>query len=173
MENIFLSVLNRSLVAGWMILAVMLFRGLFPKVPKNIRCVLWGLVGIRLLCPFTLESIVSLIPSAEVITPQIMMAKEPEIDSGISVINNLVNPIITETFRPNMAYSANPLQIYVFIAGWVWVIGIGVLLLYTIGSCIHFRYLLRDAVLMDETFLKNSEDISPKYIFRPLWMKTR
>ncbi len=166
MENIFLSVLNRSLVAGWMIMAVILFRGLFPKVPKNIRCVLWGLVGIRLVCPFTIESIVSLIPSTKVVTPQIMFEGEPGIDSGVPVINSLVNPIITEMFRPNPATSANPLQIYVFIASRLWLIGIAALLLYTIGSYIHFRYLLRDAVLMDEKVLLCPEDISKKYIFQ-------
>ena len=166
METIFLAFLNRSLVAGWMILAVMLFRGLFPNVPKNIRCILWGLVGIRLICPFTLESIVSLIPSTNVITPQIMYDKEPVIDSGVSFINNLINPIITETFRPNMEYSANPLQIYVFMASVIWLIGIAVLILYTFGSYIRFRYLLRDAVLIDENLLKQSEDTVKKYIFQ-------
>ncbi len=166
MEYIFVSLLNKSLVAGWMILAVMLFRFIFPKAPKGIRCVLWGLVGIRLVCPFTIESIVSLIPSTKVITPQITMMREPVIDSGVSTINGLVNLVITELFRPDPATSVNPLQIYIFIASWLWLIGIGVLILYTIASYLHFRYLLRDAVLIDEQCLEVSEDVTRKLIFQ-------
>ena len=79
-------------------------------------------------------------------------------------IDKLVNPVITETFRPNFAYSANPLQIYIFIASVVWVIGIATLLLYTAVSYIHFRYLLKDAVLMKENLLQ--EDIDKRYIFQ-------
>ncbi len=166
MEYIFLNILNQSLVASWLILAVILFRIVFPNVSKNLRCILWGLVGIRLICPFSIESVVSLIPSAKVVEPQIMYVKNPAIDSGILEINNLVNPVITETFQPNMADSANPLQVYVFIAAWIWMIGIVGLLVYTIGSYIRFRYLLRDAVWLEEKVEGISDTRMLKFIFQ-------
>ena len=69
MEAVFIKVLNMSISAGWLILAVMLLRLLLKKAPKWISVVLWGLVGLRLVLPFSLQSVFSLIPSAEVISP--------------------------------------------------------------------------------------------------------
>ena len=65
MEAIFLKLVNLSITAGWLVLAVMLVRLVFRRVPKWIYCILWGLVAIRLICPVSLESALSLIPSAE------------------------------------------------------------------------------------------------------------
>ena len=67
MERIFIQLVNMSLVAGWLILAVLLIRGIFNKLPKAFRCVLWGLVALRLICPWSIESDMSIIPKAEII----------------------------------------------------------------------------------------------------------
>ena len=83
METLFLKLLNMGIAAGWVILAVMLLRILLRKAPKAVRCALWILVGIRLVCPFSIESVLSLIPSQETVPREIMMAGTPEIDSGI------------------------------------------------------------------------------------------
>lgn len=65
MEHLFLSLWNRSIAAGWLILAVAALRLVLKKAPKSVRCLLWALVGVRLVCPFSMESVLSLIPSAE------------------------------------------------------------------------------------------------------------
>ena len=67
MERIFIQLVNMSLVAAWLILAVLLVRGIFNKLPKVFRCVLWGLVALRLVCPWSIESDMSIIPKAEII----------------------------------------------------------------------------------------------------------
>ena len=67
MERIFIQLVNMSLVAGWLILAVLLIRGIFNKLPKAFRCVMWGLVALRLICPWSIESDMSIIPKAEII----------------------------------------------------------------------------------------------------------
>ena len=64
MEAVFLKILNMSITAGWSVLAVILARLLLKKAPKWITVLMWGLAGIRLVCPFSLESVFSLIPSA-------------------------------------------------------------------------------------------------------------
>ena len=66
MEAVFIKALNMSISAGWLILAVMVLRLLLKKAPKWIMVVLWGIVGLRLVFPFSLESVFSLIPSAAV-----------------------------------------------------------------------------------------------------------
>ena len=65
MRGIFDQVLNMSLSGGWVILLVLAARLVLRKAPARFRYVLWGLVLLRLLCPFSLESRVSLIPPHE------------------------------------------------------------------------------------------------------------
>ena len=67
MAGIFLKLLNMSITAGWLILAVLILRLLLKKAPKWVSCLLWGIVAVRLVCPFSLESAWSLIPSAKTV----------------------------------------------------------------------------------------------------------
>ena len=92
MSEFFLNIVNMSISASWIVLAVLLLRLLLKKAPKWITVLLWGIVAIRLICPFSIESVMSLIPSAETISPEIMMDRTPEINSGVPIINNIVNP---------------------------------------------------------------------------------
>lgn len=103
MENVFLKVLNMSIAAGWMIFAVILVRFLLKRVPKVFRCVLWALVAIRLICPVFLESVLSLIPSNETIPQESLYSPSPTIHSGISALNQMVNPVISEFLAPTQA----------------------------------------------------------------------
>ena len=75
MADIFLKIVNMSISASWIVLAVLLLRLLLKKAPKWITVLLWGIVAIRLICPFSIESVMSLIPSTETISPEIMMDK--------------------------------------------------------------------------------------------------
>ena len=97
MADIFLKIVNMSISASWIALAVLILRLLLKKAPKWITVMLWGIVAIRLICPFNFESVMSLIPSTETISTDIMMDKTPTIDSGIPVINNTINPIYHST----------------------------------------------------------------------------
>ena len=65
MEAVFLKVLNMGLTASWLILAVVIFRIFLKKAPKWISCLLWAMVAFKLVCPFSVESALSLIPSDE------------------------------------------------------------------------------------------------------------
>lgn len=139
MENVFLTLLNNSISASWLALTVLLLRPLLKKMPKSTRCALWLLVGLRLCLPIRVESVLSLIPSAQTVSPSIVYARQPAIDSGIEAVNRVVNPVITETFAPTPAASANPLQVWLFIAAWVWLIGFGLMLLYCAVSTLLLR----------------------------------
>ena len=124
MSKLFLSVLNMSIAASWIVLAVLLLRFALKKAPKWITVLLWAVVAIRLICPFTIESKVSLIPSAQTLSPAIMTDTVPQIYTGIPAVNNSINPIIGETFAPDPGDSANPLQIWISVAAVVWGVGI-------------------------------------------------
>ena len=62
MADIFLKIVNMSISASWIALAVLILRLLLKKAPKWITVLLWGIVAVRLVCPFNFESVMSLIP---------------------------------------------------------------------------------------------------------------
>ena len=82
MTDIFLGFLNRSLAAGILILAVVLVRLVFKKAPRWLLCALWALAAVRLVCPVSIESVLSLIPSAEPVQPEIIVSAQPAITSA-------------------------------------------------------------------------------------------
>ncbi len=64
MDSLFLHILNMSIAASWMILAVLILRVFLKKAPRWVNVLLWGLVAVRLVCPYVLESPVSLMPDS-------------------------------------------------------------------------------------------------------------
>ena len=151
MGEIFLRLLNMSITASWLILAVLCVRFLFRKMPKWVNCLLWGMVAMRLIFPFSIESSLSLQPSAEPIQLSTVVSGEilsyvPSVDSNFSVVENTVNPILAETFAYSEAESVAPLQVFTEIAGIVWIIGMIILLVYAMGSMIRLSLLVRESV---------------------------
>ncbi len=161
MSGFFLSIVNMSISASWIVLAVLLLRLLLKKAPKWITVLLWGIVAIRLICPFSIESVMSLIPSAETISPEIMMENTPAINSGVPIINNFVNPIIGESFTPDPSTSANPLQILIPILAVAWVVGIAIMLAYTVVSYFRVKSKIGTAVLLRDNIFQSENVISP------------
>ena len=147
MEMIFLNVFNRSLAAGWLILAVIVVRFLLKKAPRRLSCVLWAVVAVRLLCPFFPASSFSLIPSGETISAEaVRFAPAPAIDSGIPALNEALNPMIGERFAPAPGTSVNPLYIWTAVAGIVWLVGVAVMAGYALLSSLRMRSVVREAV---------------------------
>lgn len=154
MSDIFLEILNRSIAAGWLILAVILLRLLFRKVPKWIHCLLWGIVAVRLVCPFSIESAYSLIPSAETVRTGVMeegqiYSQVPELDSHVPVIEHTVNPILRDAFSHEEEESAAPLQVYANIAGIIWCCGMVLLLAYAVITRLRLHFMMREAVCQE------------------------
>lgn len=139
MEQIFIKILNMSISAGWIVLAVVLLRNVLKKAPKYIRCILWAAVGIRLVCPFSFESIFSLVPSAETVPQEIMLSHSPQLNTGIGSLDQVINPIVSESFAPEPYESANPLQVLGFIAAVVWLTGVAAMLIYALFSYIALK----------------------------------
>ena len=163
MTDIFLGFLNRSLAAGILILAVVLVRLVFKKAPRWLLCALWALAAVRLVCPVSIESVLSLIPSAEPVQPEIIVSAQPAITSGIPAVDAIVNPPLAAAFTPSPAQSANPLQIWTFVAACVWLAGIAALLLYAAVSVLRLRLRVRTAVRL-EGKVYQSEFVSSPFI---------
>ena len=161
MSGFFLKIVNMSISASWLVLAVLLLRLVLKKAPKWVSVLLWGFVAIRLVCPFSIESMLSLIPSAETISPEIMMDWTPEVSTGIDSLDTVVNPIITGSFAPKPYASANPLQILIPVCGNLWILGILVMLAYTAVSYILLRRKVATAVLLKKNIYQSENVDSP------------
>lgn len=161
MSEIFLKIINMSISASYIVLAVLLLRLLLRKAPKWITVLLWGIVAIRLVCPFSVESVLSLIPSAEVISPNIMTDKTPTINTGIQIINSALNPVISDSFTPNPVDSANPLQIWIPVLTTIWIVVMVALLIYTVISYARVRRKIGTAVLYKDNIYQSENVVSP------------
>ena len=140
MAAVFLKLLNLSISASWLVLAVLVLRLISKRSPKWVNVLLWGIVALRLVLPFSIESAVSLIPSAETVSPAaVQFDPAPTITSGVSVIDNAVNPSLSEHFSAVPTASVNRLYVWTEIAGWVWLIGLGAMLLYALVSYLRLR----------------------------------
>ena len=170
MNDLFLKIINMSISASWLVLAVLLLRFVLKKAPKWVNVLLWGIVAVRLAFPFSIESALSLIPSAETVPMDIEMAVQPTINSGVPVINSMVNPMLSSFAPPqDVLTSANPLQIWIPIFSFLWIAGIAALLLYTVVSYWRLRRKVSEAVILRDNIYQSENVASPFVlgVFRP------
>ena len=164
MSELFLKIINMSISASWLILAVLILRLVLKKAPKWVNVLLWGIVAVRLICPLSFESALSLIPSSETIPLDIEMAAKPTIDSGVPAINSVVNPVLSSFAPPqHVLTSANPLQIWIPILNIIWLIGVGALLLYTAVSYWRLCRKVDTAVRYKDNIFQ-SENVSSPFV---------
>lgn len=168
MAEIFQKALNMSIAAGWLILAVIALRLLLRRAPKRFRLLLWAVVGLRLALPWSIESALSLIPSAQTLPEGIMLERAPVLDTGISALNGAINPGFTAAFTPELGVSANPLQVLLPIAAAFWMLGAAAMLLWALVSWLRLRKRVREAVRLEENVYE-CEIASPFVLglFRP------
>ena len=164
MNELFLKIINMSISASWLVLAVLILRLVLKKAPKWVNVLLWGIVAVRLICPLSFESALSLIPSSETIPLDIEMAAKPTIDSGVPAINSVVNPVLSSFAPPqHVLTSANPLQIWIPILNIIWLIGVGAILLYTAVS--YWRLCRKvDTAVRYKGNIFQSENVSSPFV---------
>lgn len=168
MAEIFQKALNMSIAAGWLILAVIALRLLLRRAPKRFRLLLWAVVGLRLALPWSIESALSLIPSAQTLPEGIMLERAPALDTGVSALNGAINPGFTAAFTPELGASANPLQVLLPIAAALWMLGTAAMLLWALVSWLRLRKRVREVVRLEENVYE-CEIASPFVLglFRP------
>ena len=164
MEAVFLKLVNMSITASWLVLAVIAVRLVFRKIPKWILCLLWGLVALRLIFPFSIESVLSLIPSAEPLPQEIIYTAHPEIQSGVAIIDEAVNPILESSLAPaSPVVSANPTQIWSFILSQVWLLGLVLMILYAFVSYLLLKRKVATAIPIEKG-IKQSEFVDSPFV---------
>ena len=163
MEAVFLSLVNRSITAGWLVLAVLALRLLLRRAPKSVLCAMWGLVALRLLCPVSIESPLSLIPAAKTLPETVRTAAQPEIYSGVAVIDRVVNPVLANTLAAAPGESVNPTQILAAVLPWIWLCGMVGMLGYALFTTLRLRRRVSTAVLREKG-VKESEFVKTPFV---------
>jgi len=168
MTELFYTILNMSISASVLVLVVLLLRLLFRKAPKWVAVLLWGLVAVRLLCPFALETPFSLMPKTEWITE----------DTSYNNENTNFDSVAPEhiTPDPNFADNVNvhyyPLEPHieihrgvnpVFVLNCVWLAGIAVMLVYMFVSYICVYRRIRGAKQFKDN-IYTSEAVSSPFV---------
>ena len=162
MSGIFLKLLNLSISVSWLVLVVLALRLVLKRAPKWVNVLLWGMVALRLMLPFSIESALSLIPSAETFSPEVVrFDPAPTITSGVTIIDNAVNPSLSESFAAAPLASVNPLYVWTYLAGWVWLIGLAAMLLYALVSYLRLRRRVSASIPLRENIYVCDEVPSP------------
>ena len=167
MDKLFLTILNMSLTGAFVIAAVCIARLPLKKTPKIISYCLWAVVAFRLVCPFAIESAVSLVPfNTEAIPPALVAEHINQIDSGISVIDKPVNFFIGdmgEEIRGNISrsWTTYPLRILVNIGAYLWLIGAVAMVTYGVVSYLILKRKMRGMAHLESNIYESGIIESP------------
>lgn len=156
----FSKVLNASIAVSWMILAVFLFRFLLKGAPRKIHVVLWGLVGLRLLMPFSIESDFSLIPSAKTV-PQEMHVMEGSPLQEPAYFDFVANPVFPTHVTVEAGGTVDRVNSYMLLLNAIWIVGMLLLLSYTGVSYFRLKRRVREAVILRKNIYQSEEVASP------------
>ena len=139
LPEIFLKTVNLSITACWLILAVLVLRRTLKKAPKWIHCCLWGLVGIRLIFPFSIESMFSLVPSAETFRTELTYSSTIEVNTGFGSVDRRVNDYL-DNYSLDIVMTSSGLQFdarIIFVI--IWLAGIVMMLGYAVYSYVKLK----------------------------------
>lgn len=148
MTELFLDVVNLSISAGWLVLAVLAARFILKKAPKWVSVLLWGIVAVRLICPFSIESALSLIPSAQTLPEKVISGPSFEVQTGIDPVDQQINEYLGDWYFEGVTVPANHGANVVSILAVVWCIGVLILLTYTAISYLSLRRKLSTATIL-------------------------
>ncbi|MDW5298724.1 MAG: M56 family metallopeptidase [Sedimentibacter sp.] len=161
MSEIFINILNMSLTASYVIIFVILIRMALQKAPKVISYALWTVVAFRLVIPLSFESVFSLLPqTATPIPHDIIYQQKPQINSGILSVDSIVNEVLPS---PIIGDSVNPMQIYIEIGAYIWMIGIIAVLIYSLVSVLLLKRQLINAQLIDKNIYE-AENLKTPFV---------
>ena len=161
MNELFLKIVNMSISASWLVLVVLILRFVLKKAPKWVNILLWGIVAIRLICPFSFESALSLIPSAETFPEKVISGPSFDVQTGITPVDNRINDYLGDRYFDGVTVPANNGNNIMTILTIVWTIGILLLVAYTVISYWRLRRKVDTAVRYKDNIFQSENVKSP------------
>ena len=156
----FSNVLNISIAASWMVLAVIILRLILKKAPKGIHVALWGLVAVRLLLPFSIESVFSLIPSTETIPQEILLYEGSQLQDS-AFLDVVSNHVYSGSFTVDLGETVDRVQINLVQITPIWIAGMAALIAYAVVSYWQLRNRVNEAVILRDNIYQSEHIGSP------------
>ena len=163
MNVLFLKIINMSISASWLVMAVLILRLVLKKAPKWVNVLLWGIVAVRLICPFSFESTLSLIPSAETFPEKVISGPSFDVQTGITPVDNRINDYLGDRYFEGVTVPANNGNHMMNILSMVWMIGILLLIAYTVISYWRLHREIDTAVRYKDNLFQ-SENVSSPFV---------
>ena len=164
MDDVFLKLVNLSISASWLILAVLVLRVVLKKAPKWVMPLLWGVVALRLVCPFSIESVLSLIPSAETIPSEIVTETREPVLYEQATLDIVTNPTLPSAAEVPVGVSRQQAQVDFNIYSVLWLAGMAALLVHALVSAGKLKRKLATAILLRDNIYE-SEFVDSPFVF--------
>lgn len=164
MDDVFLKVVNLSISASWLILAVLVLRVVLKKAPKWVMPLLWGVVALRLVCLFSIESALSLIPSAETIPSEIVTETREPVLYEQATLDIVTNPTLPSAAEVPVGVSRQQAQVDFNIYSVLWLAGMAALLVHALVSAGKLKRKLATAILLRDNIYE-SEFVDSPFVF--------
>lgn len=164
MDDVFLKLVNLSISASWLILAVLVLRVVLKKAPKWVMPLLWGVVALRLVCPFSIESVLSLIPSAETIPSEIVTETREPVLYEQATLDIVTNPTLPPAAEVPVGVSRQQAQVDFNIYSVLWLAGMAALLVHALVSAGKLKKKLATAILLRDNIYE-SEFVDSPFVF--------
>ena len=164
MDDVFLKLVNLSISASWLILAVLVLRVVLKKAPKWVMPLLWGVVALRLVCLFSIESALSLIPSAETIPSEIVTETREPVLYEQATLDIVTNPTLPSAAEVPVGVSRQQAQVDFNIYSVLWLAGMAALLVHAIVSAGKLKRKLATAILLRDNIYE-SEFVDSPFVF--------
>lgn len=164
MDDVFLKLVNLSISASWLILAVLVLRVVLKKAPKWVMPLLWGVVALRLVCLFSIESALSLIPSAETIPSEIVTETREPVLYEQATLDIVTNPTLPSAAEVPVGVSRQQAQVDFNIYSVLWLVGMAALLVHALVSAGKLKRKLATAILLRDNIYE-SEFVDSPFVF--------
>ena len=164
MDDVFLKIVNLSISASWLILAVLVLRVVLKKAPKWVMPLLWGVVALRLVCLFSIESALSLIPSAETIPSEIVTETREPVLYEQATLDIVTNPTLPSAAEVPVGVSRQQAQVDFNIYSVLWLAGMAALLVHALVSAGKLKRKLATAILLRDNIYE-SEFVDSPFVF--------
>lgn len=164
MDDVFLKLVNLSISASWLILAVLVLRVVLKKAPKWVMPLLWGVVALRLVCLFSIESALSLIPSAETIPSEIVTETREPVLYEQATLDIVTNPTLPSAAEVPVGVSRQQAQVDFNIYSVLWLAGMAALLVHALVSAGKLKRKLATAILLRDNIYEN-EFVDSPFVF--------
>ncbi len=164
MDDVFLKLVNLSISASWLILAVLVLRVVLKKAPKWVMPLLWGVVALRLVCLFSIESALSLIPSAETIPSEIVTETREPVLYEQATLDIVTNPTLPSAAEVPVGVSRQQAQVDFNIYSVLWLAGMAALLVHALVSAEKLKRKLATAILLRDNIYE-SEFVDSPFVF--------